>query len=296
MSTELKKQAQGTVTAPKNGSLAFYQKTFGAYQIQIEQAAPKKAISATRAIAICSQYYASRPELHNCDVGSMIGAVLVSTAMGLNPMLREVYFVPFSNKIQLVISYGGWIKLATKSGAIKDIDARCVYEGDSFDPDFEARKPNHKMGANYGDPEKVTHAYCVVEMASGGKQMEILTKRMIERLRMKSPMQKNGIKGPWATDYDKMAIAKVIKQALRLVPMEDEWRSYTFADESINSIETAKSAVEDGQYDYEISEAKGGDAPVANVVVQTEEEKNQAAYDSQMAKENSGGGTLPFQG
>ena len=246
--SNLKTQAAATVTKPT--TVSHFTNLFSKYHETIAQAAPKKALSADRVIAISSQYYAMHPELHNCDLGSMIGAVLVSSAMGLNVMLREVYFIPYSNKVQLQISYFGWIKLAAKSGVLKSIDARCVYSGDSFDPNFETRQPNHKMGPNFGDPSLVTHAYCVVTLTNGDKQMEILTKNMIERLRQKSPMQKSGIKGPWATDYDKMSIAKVIKQALRMVPMEDEWRSFTFADESITSIQEAKAAVEENQWDY----------------------------------------------
>lgn len=264
-----------------------FQKVFGRYKATIDQAAPKKAIGSERTIAICSQYYAMHPELHSCDLGSMIGAVLVSSAMGLNVMLREVYFIPYSNKVQLQISYFGWIKLAKMSGVLKSINSRCVYEGDSFDPDFEASKPNHKMGPNFGDSEKVTHAYCIVEMIDGGKQMEVLPKNMIERLRMKSPMQKSGRKGPWLADYDKMAIAKVIKQALRMVPMADEWRSFTFADESITSVHGAKAAVENSEWSYEPTQE--GSAEVVNDPPASEplseDAQNQAAYDAQMKKE-----------
>jgi len=288
---DLKAQAQAMTTRPT--TLNHFQALFGKYEMQVAQAAPKKSVGATRAIAICAQYYASHPELHACDVGSMIGAVLVSSAMGLNVQLREVYFIPYSGKIQLQISYFGWIKLAKKSGMLKSLNARCVYEGDGFDPDFETCKPNHKMGANYGDPDKVTHAYAVVETTDGGKSLEILTKRMIERLRQKSPMQKQGIKGPWATDYDKMAIAKVIKQALRMIPMEDEWRSYTFADESINSIESARDAVENASFEYPNTEGSAevmpNDAP-AQVVDDSD------PLAAQLAKEQAAQGQLDLNG
>jgi len=282
---EVAKAAQNAVAKPN--SLQHFTQVFGKYTEHIDQAAPKKGIGAKRVVAICSQYYASHPELHSCDVGSMIGAVLVASAMDLNVMLREVYFIPYSGKIQLQISYFGWIKLAQKSGMLKSIDARCVYEGDAFDPDFENKRANHKMGPNYGDPFKVTHAYCVVEMTNGARQIEFLTKNMIERLRMKSPMQKSGVKGPWATDYDKMAIAKVIKQALRMVPMQDEWRSFTFADESITTIETARAAVEEYDYQYEPTAQEG-----SAVLVPDEIDPLQA----QLAKEAAAQGELDLKG
>lgn len=284
---EVAKAAQNAVAKPN--SLQHFTQVFEKYTTHIDQAAPKKGIGAKRVVAICSQYYASHPELHSCDLGSMIGAVLVASAMDLNVMLREVYFIPYSGKIQLQISYFGWIKLAQKSGMLKSIDARCVYEGDAFDPDFETKRANHKMGPNYGDPLKVTHAYCVVEMTNGARQIEFLTKNMIERLRMKSPMQKSGVAGPWKTDYDKMAIAKVIKQALRMVPMQDEWRSFTFADESITTIDTARAAVEEYDYQYEPTTPQEGSAEVVkdSPAPISEDAQRQLDFDAQMTKEGA---------
>jgi len=286
---DLKAQAQAMTTRPT--TLNHFQALFGKYETQIAQSAPKKALSASRAVAICAQYYASHPELHGCDVGSMIGAVLVSSAMGLNVQLREVYFIPYNGKIQLQISYFGWIKLAYKSGLIKDMDYRCVYEGDIFEPDLEGKKPNHKMGPNYGDPSKVTWAYCVVDLMNGGRHVEYLSKVMIERLRKKSPMQSKEVKGPWATDYDKMSIAKVIKQALRGLPMEDEWRSYSFADESINSIESARDAVENASFEYPNTE---GSAEVMPNDAPTTDEGDPLA--AQLAKEQAAQGQLDLNG
>jgi len=53
---DLKAQAQALTTRPT--TLNHFQALFGKYETQIAQSAPKKALSASRAVAICAQYYA----------------------------------------------------------------------------------------------------------------------------------------------------------------------------------------------------------------------------------------------
>jgi recombination protein RecT len=238
MSTEIKKQLQATVTKPTR--MADFTELFSKYQLQIEQIAPKKGTESNRIIALAAQVFAASPMLQECDLKSMIGAVMQTAMMGLNPTPQwgEVYFVPYGKQVQMQVGYQGWIKLATKSGILKSLRANCIYEGDPHTTELgSVAKIVHSMGPNYGDPTKVIAAYAIAELRSGGEQFVILNKQMIERLRMKSPMQKQGMKGPWATDYDKMAQAKAIKQLLKMIPREDEWRSFDFVDESIASLD-----------------------------------------------------------
>lgn len=264
MSTEIRKQVQATVTKPTR--MADFTELFGKYQLQIEQIAPKKGIQSNRIIALAAQVFAASPMLQECDLKSMIAAVMQSAMMGLNPTPQwgEVYFVPYGKQVQMQVGYQGWIKLATKSGILKSLRANCIYEGDPHTTELGSdSKIIHSMGPNYGDPNKVIAAYAIAELRSGGEQFVILNKQMIERLRMKSPMQKQGMKGPWATDYDKMSQAKAIKQLLKMIPREDEWRSFDFVDESIANLDTL---TPDGPttFEYPDEVANEGSATVVN--------------------------------
>mgnify|MGYP006280112547 CR=1 FL=1 len=197
---------------------------------------PKKAMEVERIIGIGAHLISSNANIKKCDPASVIGALIQCAMTGLNPSPQygEVYFVPYGSALQMQMGYRGWAKLAHKSGIIESISAFAVYEGDDFSyalglhPDIK-----HVAGDNFGDQTKVTHAYAVIELRGGGKRFEVLNCRQIERIRTKSPMQKNGINGAWATDYDQMAKAKAVKQALKLVPMEDEWRDVYLQDEAL---------------------------------------------------------------
>ena len=249
------KGANGVTRPQKMGE---FTQLFGKYRDQLAQLAPKKGLSAERIIGLCAQVFASaKPAyeggktIRDCSPQSIVAAVMQCTMLGLSPIPQrgECYFVPYGDDVQMQIGYQGWILLAYKSGTVQSIRSACVYDGDEFTPALGSEsKITHKPGPNFGDPEKVTWAYAIAEIRGGGEVFALLPKTMIERLRMKSPMQKKGINGAWKSDYDKMAQAKAIKQVLKLVPREDEWRSADFLDESIARMENVSGDASEYEY------------------------------------------------
>ncbi|TXH41728.1 MAG: hypothetical protein E6Q97_36970 [Desulfurellales bacterium] len=256
MSKEIQRAATATVTKPVK--MADFVGLFNNYRLQIAQIAPKKGLQAERMIALAAQVFASaKPAyegaktIRDCSPQSIVSAVMQCSMLGLSPIPQrgECYFVPYGSDVQMQIGYQGWILLAYKSGAIASLTTACVYEGDEFTPILGSDgRIDHKPGPNYGDPQKVTWAYAIATLRGGGEVFSLLSKPMIERLRMKSPMQSKGVKGAWATDYDKMAQAKAIKQVLKLVPREDEWRAADFVDESIATIDRLQD--DGGEFTY----------------------------------------------
>lgn len=269
---QIQAAAQGAVTSFAGRKMSDVQATFKQYRETIAQVMPKKAIEADRIITIASQMVASNPQIAKCDVKSVIGAVIQCAITGLNPTPQygEVYFVPYGSSLQMQMGYKGWAKLAHKSGIVESIDAYAVYEGDDFSFGLGLQPfIHHKPGNHYGEANKLTHAYAVIRLrGSEHPKFEVLNRMQIERLRSKSPMQKNGINGAWATDYDQMAKAKAIKQALKLVPMEDEWREVFMQDEAIAP------SIDDFKRDGSGRSSDGFDYPVDVVDVPAEVVEN----------------------
>ena len=230
-----------------NGVLAQYNSQdlaslFDRYKLQIAQALPKH-LSADRMIQMATILCAKNPALKDCSVASVIGAVMQASILGFRPVqaLGQCYFVPYRNKgvmeVQFQIGYKGYIALARNSGQIESISAECVYKGDKF---------NYELGLNpslshvpsdesdRSDFSKITHAYAVARYKDGGHNFIVLNRRQIERLRLRNASQKAGSPSmAWATDYDKMAIAKAIKQLARYMPLSDEIQLGITADEAI---------------------------------------------------------------
>lgn len=292
MSTEIKAKAQATVTKPTK--LKDFEALLTPYQLKIEQVAPKKGLQASRIVHMAAQIIWMNPKLHHCTPQSMLAAVMQAAMNGLNPspQFQEVYFIPYGDQIQLQLGYRGFIKLCSKSALLNSIRADAVYDGDTFDVELGVHANiKHKPGPNYGDPKKVLQSYAIAHLQSGGVQFVVLPKARIERLRLKNKMQKGAPSGAWDTDYDQMAIAKAVKQLLKFVPLEDEYRSATFLDEHIASIDQIN---DKGEIEFPMSQEGSAEVVTEPAKEQTEDEKNQAAYDAEMKK--SEGGTLPFQG
>jgi recombination protein RecT len=283
---------------------------FAKYRQTLARVAPEKGLDIDRIITGCAIVFAGADgKLKECDPQSIVAAVMQCSMLGLspNPAFGECYFVPYGGKVQMQLGYHGWIKMAAKGGTIKGIRAAAVYEGDEFKPLLGSdNRIHHRPGPNFGDPGKVTWAYAIATMASGHETFAVLSRRMIERLRLKNPMQGRGVAGAWATDFDKMAMAKAIKQVLKFIPAEDHWRAASMADESIPSLDQ----IEAGslEYSYPTDEieavieasatAPAIEAPAQPVTVAvphpelTEEQQNEAAFQAQMAKEAAQQGKL----
>lgn len=211
------------------------------YREFVDRIDPRKNVTIEATFTQCAILFANDPKLKACTPASLIGFAIQCVVLGLDPtkQRREAWAVPFKRnwkdaegkwqsvtECQFQTGYGGEIKLAIRTGAISNIYAYCVYEGDTFqivrglNPDII-----HVDGPNSGDQTKVTHAYCVAVFKDGTKQFECLNKRQLERLRMKSPMQKaDELGGMWLTDYDEAARAKAVKRLAKFLPSEGEWR------------------------------------------------------------------------
>lgn len=173
---------------------------------------------------------ALNPALANCQASTILSAIVKAATLGLSPVntLAQCYFVPRNTNFgtrenpnwvsvcEFQIGYLGWKFLAENTGKIEYITSGVVREGDVFDFEYGLSPTlRHKPSSKFGD--KFLYAYAVVHMTSGQKPFLVMDKAQIEHLRMKNAQSsKNGqMGGAWATDYESMAKAKVIKALIR---------------------------------------------------------------------------------
>ena len=73
-------------------------------------------------------------DLMNCTQASLAKCLLDMAVLGLNVSKSQCYFVPYSNRAQLSVSYMGKIAIAKRvDPTIKEIFARCVKQGEDFE-------------------------------------------------------------------------------------------------------------------------------------------------------------------
>lgn len=203
------------------------------------QAVMPKHMSSERMFQIAQSAINTTPKLAECSPATILSCVMKCSALGLEPSavdgLGRAYILPYRSKqgmqAQLILGYKGMIALARRSGEIKDISARAVYEGDEFDYSFGLDEHlNHKPAArDHKDGEKPTHVYMVAHFKDGGHYMDVMTFQEVEAIRKRSKAANNG---PWVTDYEAMAKKTVIRRAFPYLPVSVEAQSAAASDET----------------------------------------------------------------
>lgn len=167
----------------------------------------------------------TNPALKECTVHTLIGAVLHSSILGLNPALNQCYYIPRRNgqtgntDCQFQIDYKGLIALAYRSGQVKGIYAEVVRHGDLFEYE-RGTTPRIKHIPNLENQGEMYAAYAVVEFAGGGKEFVLMGKAEIEKRRMASSNQ-NGSNptGVWLKWAEEMWKKTVLRNLLKVVPL-----------------------------------------------------------------------------
>lgn len=232
MSTELANVRLKTLTETLNGRIGSI------------SAVAAKHIKPERLVKIVVGAVMRNPTLLDCEVGSIVRAVIQGAELGLEPgsALNHAYLVPFWNdkakcyECQLQPSYMGLSELAYRSGMIQSIEASVVYKQDvweyqkGLDPILR-----HVPGEHDEDPKDITHVYCIVRMKDGGFAYSVLTRTAVEKLRLRNPAVKKGRATPWDTDYAAMACAKAIKQTMKLAPKSIEMAKALRLDDAVES-------------------------------------------------------------
>jgi len=227
---------------------------------QIANVLPKH-LTADRVVQMAATIIHRNQAIAKCSTQSLIGAVMQASILGFPPVdsLGYCYFEPYGRDVQFQIGYKGFVELARRSGQIKMVYAEVVREGDEFICEFGLEpKLIHKPKLDSSKP--FTHVYAVAHFTDGGHNFVILSKSDVERLRLRSPMQKGAPVGAWATDYDAMAKAKALKQLSKYLPLNIDIQTAIATDDSILKPESFEKdgsvKVEDILYD-EVTEETG---------------------------------------
>jgi recombination protein RecT len=197
-------------------------------QPEIARAVPQH-IKPERMARIIMTAIRTVPKLAQCDPVSFLACVFSASQLGLEPNtpLGHAWLIPRYNsktrrdECTLLIGYQGMMDLSYRSGIVKSIQARAVYEGDEFeyvmglDPVLRhtpSQRPDREK-------QKVTHAWAIFTLRNGGFVMEVLSRAAIDARRARSA---SADRGPWVTDYAAMAVKSAIRAAWKYAPKTSE--------------------------------------------------------------------------
>ena len=176
-----------------------------------------------RMIRIAQSAISRNPRLLACSAPSLLRSVMEASIMGLEiGVLGEGYLIPYGTDCQFQPGYQGLLKLAIQSKAVTAIYPGAVRQGDEFDYElgsdpFLRHKPSMDT-----DPNEQPYAfYVVLKLPSGEKQITVMSKAAVDRIRKRSKSSGKP-DSPWNTDYEMMGVKTVIKRGLKYVPKTPE--------------------------------------------------------------------------
>ena len=175
-------------------------------------------------------------KLLQCDHDSILTSIGASAIVGLDctGTLGQAYLVPFGKECVLIVGYQGLIELARRSGHINRIEARPVYENDTFEVIFGGDQVIKHAPTLTGKRGELVCAYAIADIKNAGQQIEIMRADEINLIRDRSPGK--GV-GPWKTDYSEMCRKTVVRRLIKYIPKSPEL---------VKAVE-----YDDGQYDFE---------------------------------------------
>ena len=227
--------ANGTSVAKKENKSKTIFDVIQAGAKQFATALPKH-INSDRFVRIAITTIRQNPKLAKCSQESLLGALMVSAQLGLEPgTLGQCYLIPFENKkagtveCQFQIGYKGLIELLRRSGQLSDIYSYTVYENDDFNIEYGlSRTLTHKP--NFDERGEIKGFYAVAILKDGAKAFEYMTKDEVthheEKYRKGS--YKNDV---WNKNFEEMAQKTVVKKLLKWLPVSVEFLEMASKDE-----------------------------------------------------------------
>ena len=208
---------------------------------KIEAVMPKH-MSSERLFQLAVSAINQTPKLAECTPTSLLSCVMKCSALGIEPSavdgLGRAYIIPRWNKnaraneATFMLGYKGMIALARRSGEIKDISARAVYEGDTFEYEYglEEKLRHVPLNRERAESEKPAFVYCIAHFKDGGHYFDVMSAAEVEAVRKRSSAANTG---PWMSDYEAMAKKTVVRRAFPYLPVSVEAQSAAAADETV---------------------------------------------------------------
>lgn len=155
--------------------------------------------------------------LAKCTPKSLILGVARIQQWGLE-LGTTAHLLPFKDKSGTyeatpTADYKGLAELMVRSGAVRFVQAKVVYDGDFFEYSLgtDARLV-HRPGPKAGRGQ-ITHAYCVLDLPFGRQVFDVMMAEDIDEIRQRFSKQwKEGPLKPW------YAMKTIVRQVSKLVP------------------------------------------------------------------------------
>lgn len=215
----------------------------------ITEALPKsKGMDAERLTRMTLTTLKTNPKLLDCSIESLLGAVLQSAQLGLEPnLLGSCYFIPYRGTVSFQIGYKGLIDLVTRKGEVISIVAQEVRKGDYFHYEFGRNETLVHRPAPAHERGEIEYFYAYAHLKSGGFTFQVMHISEIEKVRNEHSISYKFDKSGsiWVKHFEAMAAKTCIKKLIKYLPISVETQSAIAHDETIRKDITAEAVYVD---------------------------------------------------
>lgn len=253
---------------------------------RFNDAVPRQ-LSADRMMRVMAQAVYKTPKLAECNLMSLLGAMLSLASLGLEPnnALGHAYLIPFEKRtkneqtgrwepsgydVQVVIGYKGLIDLARRSGSLVSVHADVVYENDEFTFEYGSHMDLRHVPRGAREGREPIWSYCHV-MLKDGQAFEVLPYADVLKIRDGSEGYKSAKRmkdrakegesvkaydsNPWVAYEHEMAAKTMIRRLSKRLPMTIEFATAVDLDEASDRRRIDYGQVIDGtQYESTIDQ------------------------------------------
>ena len=216
-----------TTAISRRDQLTALNEFLGTKRKSLVKIAPK-GTDVDRIIRVAMFEAAKNERLVQCSPTSVYLALAKACELNLvaGGVLHRASLVPMWNRkaktydAELWIEYTGLMDLVKRSGEVAHFVARVVHENDEFDHHFDLEHGEVlKHRVNYEDPGGLKLAYAVCYYKDGQRQVEVMRKDQIDKIRSTSRSPDNG---PWAQHTEEMWRKTVIRRICKYLPLTSD--------------------------------------------------------------------------
>jgi recombination protein RecT len=222
-----------------------------AMQSEFEAALPK-SLPIDLFMRVTLTGFRKNPNLLNCSRKSLLGALLETARLGLEPCTEQAYLIPYKTECTLVIGYQGYVQLMYRTGQVESVEAELVYENDEWEYSLgDGGKFFHRPNLLADDRGKALFAYSFAKLVGGGRtKVAITTRRDAEQIMRDNAKSSSS---PWKTgSFDAMWLKTPVRQLQKWAPKSAEMRRAAALDGATYSAELGEPDVDPNVLEGEV--------------------------------------------
>lgn len=205
---------EATAVAKETSNLA---RIKGSWRDRIERMLPEPAMIDQFMYCAEVQYGKNRQAFEVCTPVSLLSCLMTCAKYGILPDGRNAYLIPYGKDCTLQFDYKGLVHVIIRDGAAKKVYAEVVCANDKFTWE-NGRVTRHEISLPRG---QMLGAYCIVTLANGEEQHEIMDLDEIEAIRACS-RGANSQSSPWNKFYKEMAKKSVFRRCTKWLKLSPD--------------------------------------------------------------------------